>query len=238
MNAFLLVRMVLAHFIADFWLQGSRGISQRREKKWKCSWLYIHGVIAAVLVYLFSFQWNNWWLPLVVLTTHVMIDGLKARRPDTPNLFVLDQLAHIGVIIACWSYIIYPCPTWSGLRAYVDRLDLWLVVLCYIVVIWPVGSLIGRITKRWRKPAGNHSGQASVEDSDEGGLYIGRLERFLILTLILMNRFEAIAFLIAAKSVFRFSELHARAEYVIIGSLFSFAAALLAGIGLRYLLSM
>jgi hypothetical protein len=62
---------------------------------------------------------------------------------------------------------------------------------------------------------------------EEGGRVIGYLERALIFILVLANQAGAIGFLIAAKSVLRFGELRERenrmeAEYIIIGTLFSF----------------
>ena len=62
----------------------------------------------------------------------------------------------------------------------------------------------------------------------KGGRLIGRLERAMILMLVIAGRADGIGFLIAAKSVLRFNEL-ARdddrrvSEYVIIGTLASFA---------------
>ena len=62
----------------------------------------------------------------------------------------------------------------------------------------------------------------------QGGRLIGRLERLMILMLVLAGQTEGIGFLIAAKSILRFNEL-ARdqdrrvSEYVIIGTLASFA---------------
>ncbi|MFO7902720.1 MAG: hypothetical protein R6U98_08675, partial [Pirellulaceae bacterium] len=47
-------------------------------------------------------------------------------------------------------------------------------------------------------------GDVGTEGLFRAGLWIGRLERVLILTFFLLQRFEAIGFLIAAKSIFRF----------------------------------
>ncbi|MDZ7371952.1 MAG: hypothetical protein ONB12_12360 [candidate division KSB1 bacterium] len=62
----------------------------------------------------------------------------------------------------------------------------------------------------------------------EGGLWIGRLERLLILLFFLAHFPAGAGFLAAAKSILRFSETHDNqkaAAYVIIGTLASFAAA-------------
>ena len=61
--------------------------------------------------------------------------------------------------------------------------------------------------------------------------YIGILERVLIFVFILTNHFEAVGFLLAAKSIFRFGDLKEAqdlklTEYVLIGTLLSFGIAI------------
>ena len=63
------------------------------------------------------------------------------------------------------------------------------------------------------------------------GLWIGALERLLIVTFVLMHEYSAIGFLIGAKSLLRFgdaSKTNARkqSEYILIGTLLSFCFAL------------
>ena len=67
----------------------------------------------------------------------------------------------------------------------------------------------------------------------KGGQLIGRLERLMILMLLLADQPDGIGLLIAAKSILRFNELAPRlasdrraSEYVIIGTLASFAWAI------------
>ena len=67
------------------------------------------------------------------------------------------------------------------------------------------------------------------------------LERFLTLTFILLNQYAAIGFLLAAKSVFRFGELknptdRKKTEYILIGTLLSFALTIIVGITVRLIL--
>ena len=65
------------------------------------------------------------------------------------------------------------------------------------------------------------------------GELIGWLERGLILVFVIMSQYEAIVFLIAAKSILRFSEASKgdeKSEYVLTGTLLSLAIALCLGI--------
>jgi hypothetical protein len=77
--------------------------------------------------------------------------------------------------------------------------------------------------------------RTSSQGLDKAGLWIGYLERTLILTFVLLNQFEAIGFLIAAKSIFRFGEIKSpqsrrEAEYILIGTMISFVMAIMLGL--------
>ncbi len=67
---------------------------------------------------------------------------------------------------------------------------------------------------------------------ERAGATIGCLERSLTLTLVLVGQYEAIALILAAKSVARFQELKRRefAEYYLIGTLSSMLFAMFIGI--------
>src|SRR5690606_3366 len=65
----------------------------------------------------------------------------------------------------------------------------------------------------------------------DAGQYIGYLERLLVFAFIITHHWEAVGFLITAKSVFRFGDLKASkerklTEYVLIGTLTSFGSAI------------
>ena len=84
-----------------------------------------------------------------------------------------------------------------------------------------------------------NGGPAGELGLDRAGLWIGRLERTLILTFVLVWRFEAIGLLIAAKSILRFGDASSpgrrkETEYILIGTLVSFALAVGVGLGCWY----
>jgi len=99
----------------------------------------------------------------------------------------------------------------------------------YIIQVQPIGWLMKKLTRRWREeivvPGEERDSLASA------GLWIGALERLLIVTFVLMHEYSAIGFLIGAKSLLRFgdaSKTNARkqSEYILIGTLLSFCFAL------------
>jgi hypothetical protein len=83
---------------------------------------------------------------------------------------------------------------------------------------------------------------AQIESLESAGNWIGILERLLILVFILVNRWEAVGFLLAAKSIFRFGDLkegddRKLTEYILIGTLASFGLAILTAMLSAYLLN-
>ncbi len=78
-----------------------------------------------------------------------------------------------------------------------------------------------------------------VIDLPRAGRYIGWLERFLILTAVLLQAPTAVGLVLAAKSVFRFGEISRNrqaAEYFLIGTLISVSEAVLVGLLVHWLL--
>jgi hypothetical protein len=235
MDLFLLIRLIGAHLIADFPLQSRSAVEQRREKGWRSSWLYIHGGLAGFLAYLFSAHWNAFWIFPAVAITHILIDRLKVGARESVFFFFVDQAAHLFIVFVCWVSLL---PDPSLLVTAFSRLQdirLWVVALSYVGAIWPAGIAVGAVTRRWQRDVDSDKG--SITGVDGAGLLIGRLERFLILTFVLVNHFEAIGFLIAAKSIFRFQEIRREAEYIIIGTMMSFSIAVVIGLFTRYLLA-
>jgi hypothetical protein len=111
------------------------------------------------------------------------------------------------------------------------------VSAAYLIVIFPTGFLIGKATERWHSEIETDYLNNSLEAA---GRYIGIFERILVLTFILTDNFSAIGFLIAAKSILRFSDksesgARKQTEYVLIGTLMSFAITIIIGLLVRHL---
>jgi Protein of unknown function (DUF3307) len=231
----LLLRLIVAHLLTDFVLQPSAWVKQKQQKKHLSLKLYFHVLIAGITAYILSGLWQNWWLPLVITITHLVIDLWKLNRPDKTIYFIIDQLLHILVIIIVWACLFYDLP---AIQQYLTHLlqntNLWLIIIGYLLVTWPLGIVIGMATEKWRIAA-----EVNKEGLLKAGVWIGFFERLLILTFILSNQFAAVGFLIAAKSILRFSDkenTQKKTEYVLIGTLMSFAAAAIIGILIARLL--
>jgi hypothetical protein len=231
----LLLRLIVAHLLTDFVLQPGEWVKQKKQKKHLSSRLYLHVLVAGITTYILAGLWQNWWLPLVIIITHLFIDLWKLNRPDKIVYFIIDQLLHLLVILIVWTFLFYDLPTVQNyLTQLTQNTHLWLIITGYLLVTWPLGILIGMATEKWRLAA-----EVSKDGLQKAGVWIGFFERLLILTFILSNQFAAVGFLIAAKSILRFSDkenTQKKTEYVLIGTLMSFAAAAIIGIGISKLL--
>lgn len=93
----------------------------------------------------------------------------------------------------------------------------------YVVAAAGVHLIVNGILRRYSLPE---------RGLKRAGAIIGVLERLLVLTLVLLGQYAAIALIFAAKSIARFEELKDRefAEYYLIGTLSSILFAMLVGI--------
>lgn len=234
---FILLRLFAAHILADFFLQPHSWIEQRRERGVKAPVLYIHAFIVGILSWLFLGFWHNISVPLFIMVTHFLIDWWKSGRPDKLQYFIIDQVLHILMLIIVWIWFAH-----SQLILMYDAFNVlshptfWIVATGYLIVLHPFSVLVGQFTRKWQHSLTEHSESDEPKTGlPEAGKWIGYMERVLILTLILMHQFQAIGFLITAKSIFRFGEItgkrgRAEAEYVLIGSFISFTLSILLGI--------
>ncbi|MDW7733169.1 MAG: DUF3307 domain-containing protein [Methanolobus sp.] len=228
----LLARLILAHLLADFVFQNRSMVKDRFENKWHSKWLYIHGIIAGLLAYALSGVYGYIWLFIAYTIAHILIDGFKSTRKDDLKWFVLDQLAHLITIIVLWSVIAGPETILTGFEPLPwNGTDIWVLLVAYTIAIWPSGILIGKFTEPWHHDKDGNEGEGLLN----AGLWIGRLERFLLLTFVLLEQYQAIGLLVTAKSIFRFTTDRKVSEYILIGTLLSFTIAVLVGIITKWL---
>lgn len=233
-NLIILLQLLLAHVLTDFVFQPGSWVRHKREFKAASGYLYFHSFLAGFLSYLLLQNWSDWEIPAIIAITHFFIDLWKLyQKEDNLKIFLWDQFFHFLVILLAGLYLA------ENLDQLLPEIGSWfssvhflVAVIAYLLIIFPAGFLIGKATQRWQDEIGHTPGNASLQSA---GRYIGIFERILVLTFILTNNFSAIGFLIAAKSILRFSdksEMGARkqTEYVLIGTLMSFAITILVGL--------
>lgn len=240
LNFDLLLRILVAHFLADFIFQPTLWVEEKKEHGLKTRYFWLHIAIHLITLSLLLWDWNMW--PVIVWVTigHLIIDAIKSKLTDTGlRIFLADQFFHLLIIVSVW--LIYSqqfqlfCTTISDL---LNSQKFWRLSLAYLLLSMPSSVLIGKMTQKWSNDTGISGGSKGLKDA---GKWIGIMERLLIFTFIVLNEISAIGFLLAAKSVFRFGDLqsdstHKKTEYIIIGTFISFSIAI--AIGLTYKLNL
>ena len=198
--------------------------------------MYYHVLVVTVLTYIFLWDWSKWYIPLIVMVTHLVIDIWKSHRSNNFIYFLFDQLLHLAVILLIWVVVYFNCQLITAwVIKYLSSSHFWILVLSYYLVIGPLGIAIGKATEKWQKEAGMDAGGLS-----KAGMWIGRCERVLILTFIISNQYTALGFLMAAKSILRFGDKDDReqkkTEYILVGTLISFSSAAIVGAIVNYIL--
>ena len=233
----LTLKLLIAHIIGDFVLQPNRWVNDKKAKKHKSKFFYLHGLVHFIaLLVLLQFDWSFWPYVVVIVISHLIIDLIKLNLENKVNarlLFTLDQLLHI-IIIGVVVYFKNPYPINFGNLYTKESL---LIILAILLITYVSAIVMKMIMSKWSLEEDN-----SEDSLKSAGKYIGILERLFVFGFIILNQWSAIGLLIAAKSVFRFGDL-SRAkdrkltEYILIGTLISFGLAISIGLSYKYLLT-
>jgi hypothetical protein len=237
----------LAHLLTDFVFQTHRLVEQKRRGK--LSAYFLHGVthyLYAVILVSFFLAGAGLWLrtPVVLLAltlTHLLIDFTKvyftkkALLHDGAVAFVSDQFFHfLSVAFAAW--LLVPGLPFTGVIAFLGRgravsSELLFIPVVYIGVIFGGGYLIRALTRPLARSVNLEQPEKSSEPMQNAGLYIGWLERFLLLTALLLQSPGTAGLILAAKAIARYPEFKSEhfAEYFLIGTLLSFSIAVMGG---------
>lgn len=198
--------MIAGHLVADFWLQPSSWVSHKKENGWKSKKLVLHTFIASVLPVVFTLQLTLWWFVPVIFLTHYLIDVVKSKVKQTMWFFLADQLLHIGIL---WILATF----FTDITIPESFNFFWIYASGFILITNPLGILTGMFLKSVTKSESN-----AVQLN--ASAWIGIFERILIVIFVTTGQIQAIGFLVAAKSVFRFSEIqqegNQKAEYFLL----------------------
>lgn len=227
----LIIKVVLAHLLADFVLQTNKMVRDINDNGIKSVSLFIHIAVHLFVLLLVTGFENKYILGVWILAlSHLVIDIWTkiylAKKVNSIKVLLIDQGLH-GLCIAAFIYYYYPYEIdWTILTGK-NALALYsaLVLLVYVSPI-----VIKKIIEQFQFTIPNNG-------LDNAGKYIGILERLFIFLFVVLQRWEGIGFLLAAKSIFRFGDLKANreiklTEYILIGTLISFAIGI--GIALLY----
>lgn len=247
-----LLSICLGHLLADFLFQTNRLVEQKRGGKSRA--YLIHGLIhyfsCALLLGFFvrgslvSLRAQSVLAALALV--HLLIDLLKIKLTrqlikDGPWAYVCDQAAHLATIILA-AAIIAPAGSFAALAAVFQdaravRNAVILIPVVYVAVVFGGGYLVRFLTRSLAEGAERNS-HGKSETLQNAGLYIGWLERFLVVTALLLQSPAMVGLIFTAKSIARYPEFKSErfAEYFLIGTLLSLSIAILGGALLERLL--
>ena len=228
----LLILQLLAHLVSDFYLQTEKSCKDKADNAFKSGHLYIHALITFACAWLLSMSFGYWWAALLIAALHLVIDGLKSIFHDMKRAFFIDQLLHLVVIVVV--VCLYNKVATIALPTWLPEAKVLLWIVAFVFCLRPANFFIQNIFKE---------AKISIPDSGKednlpnAGHVIGNVERMLTLVFVMLGQFEAIGFLLAAKSLLRFRETDTvKSEYVLVGTLLSFGIAILAGVAVKLLI--
>ncbi|NNE33159.1 MAG: DUF3307 domain-containing protein [Winogradskyella sp.] len=230
----LILNLLLAHLIGDFFIQPKKWVKDKEKKKLKSVWLYIHVAIHIVLMVILVWDSSKILLILGIGALHLLIDALKLllqKKKTKRFYFFLDQVLHIITIFGL-VYLYYKlCLNSDPLISINLNSKLLLLLICIAFLTKPTSLIMKTVFTKWNISELTENNE-SLKDA---GNYIGILERILVFIFIIVGHWEAVGFLITAKSVFRFGDLSSTkerklTEYILIGTLISFGIAIVISI--------
>ena len=222
-----LIKLILSHLLTDFILQPNKWIQNRKEKHFASFYLYVHGMLTAILAWIFI-GWQYWGVALIIMISHILIDVWKSYRKENLFYFITDQLLHLVIILSCWLYIFF---NRTGITLKWHEINtnaaFWKIATGIIFLTMPAGILIGKMTKHWREDI------PDAESLENAGKWIGIAERIIIVIFVVNHEYVAIGLLVAAKAIIRFNEKdrpEIKTEYLVIGTLLSMLIAIVTGL--------
>ena len=141
----ILLRLLLAHIIADFFLQ-TKWMVEGKENGGKKSilMLTLHSVIHSLMAYLIVGEWSLWNIAIVIFVTHFIIDWCKIQfRGNSVSAFLIDQLSHVAVIFVLWMTIL-PGSISDIIKEGTDILpdNILMIVVAYAMMLRPSAILV------------------------------------------------------------------------------------------------
>lgn len=242
--------LLFAHLLGDFPLQ-TRSMVQGKVRMRLAAYL-AHGLVhlatcVAALALFTDVEFPD--LPILLalvalVVAHLGLDLGKSavvrRRPDSDGalLYAADQAAHVLVVALAAVLVARSGPPVDAMLALwaAWREPLLVSALVIVATVFPAGYLIRYLLKPLsRQLGGNDLEDDSLAGLGNAGLYLGWLERGLLVVAFAIPSFTAVGLIIGAKSVARFPAFRSRAfaEYFLIGTLISVAMAAAGGWVLR-----
>ncbi len=226
----LIVLQFIAHLLGDYTFQPDKKAEDKNNFGFKSKFLKWHILIIFGFSWLLSFQVNFIYAAILIALSHWFVDGIKKHINNHNKLnkyaFFIDQTIHLFFILL----IVLLFDNYFEINPVLSisiNVKYLAIITSYIICTKPANIFIKEIFKTFEINANN----TGNDDLPNAGKLIGIIERFLVITFIILNQYEAVGFLIAAKSILRFKDDNTvKTEYVLVGTMLSFGIAIALGI--------
>ncbi len=233
--------LMTAHLLGDFMFQSAKIAHKKLEN---IKYFLLHCMIYAIFIFLALISFgplkNIIFIFIFIVLSHAIIDYCRIKISLSINkkqidfaLFVIDQIAHIIIILICAYFIKgYSAGGYAVLNALNKHIQLWqlynilVYILMFVICLSPTAVFIKKVFIFFSMQ--NYAEVETEEELIKSGYLIGILERTIILILGFSGQTGAIGFVLAAKSLARFKQLENRnfAEKYLVGTLLSAAISL------------
>jgi len=198
---------------------------------WIAGWSYSLGIFTLALAIL---------LPM---TRSRIASSYLAELEIGANLIFLFGTVFLATLLG----IPHTIPVGSGPAS--RQMAAAYIVIAIVVFVLRGGSYIvrgvlnkGKTLPEREVPSAEHAGKPKRAELDTAeysrGRIIGMIERLMLSTFVAMQAYEALAFLLTAKGLFRAKEIEKEefAEYFLVGTLISSLIAIAAGLAIQFAL--
>lgn len=233
----ILIKLILAHLLGDFVFQPAKWVAHKEKNKVRSKYLYWHLAVHGLVLFVLFSATEYLSLVLITIVVHGIIDLVKLYFQDSSTKlqwFFTDQILHLVSLVAL-------ALLFSKDIVMIEIPPQWWYVVTGLVFVTVPSSILIRQTLRTFHLDVPQVHQLESASLTKAGTYIGMLERFLVVVFIVSGHLEAVGFVLAAKSIFRYNDLaqakqRKLTEYVLIGTFLSFTIAVLTGIIVQYLM--
>lgn len=235
--------LFLSHTLGDYYLQPQ---ALAKLKSRNTAYVLIHAAIYAAVMFLSIFLYpSRVYLQAVVISasTHAVIDVVKqlflnhkAKQSilsikQERLAYLIDQVLHMTIILACAIFTVSVETTdaslktvssWCSTQIGINGYTLLSILTAVLAVMKPANVFIQKILVT-EKPS------ADTKTRLNYGGRIGSLERFIIIVMLFLGQYAAIAIVFTAKSIVRFKDFENRdfAEYYLYGTFLSVVTAII-----------
>lgn len=239
----LLLVLLLAHVLGDFYLQPQPWIDSRYQDKIRSLGLFkhilVHAGLAAVALLVAAWRYdlsNSWALLaswLVIVLSHYAIDVWKSYQKGGFLYFAIDQIAHLLVIVVLWLALQYHFTSepQALLAQWLEAIPLQTVlgiVLVYLAASTPTNIVLNMALAPYKPQPTNFS------NLDKADFAASPLERWLIISLLLLDQLLLVGLLVVVSAIFRVAAMlrandRHDAHHVLLDWLLNLTAALSLG---------